>query len=684
MEVDSYSREALEKLSKQELIKLLLDKHEHASANRNDSASAHEGQHRQTHIDTADQAYFYQLVAENFPNGAIAIVDRKGRYQFVAGKELQKLGKTPEDFLGKAIVVLPVSAEVEKKLHQTLHATLQGKSCKLEISFNTNAYIIHTLPLIYRHGKVEQILVFLQNITDQKKALREVQYQKAQLESLIENVDDAIWSVDTENTLMMANSAFYQAIKRLYKTDIKAGQKIHEQVTYENFMLPYRRDAQPILYLQQWQKCQERALQGEKVTTEIHYPFRFKDISIRVSLNPVFDTDKKVIGITFFVHDVTDFRKALSYAQKQEVKFKALAENIPGIVYITRLRPKYKSLFISNKVEFFTGYPAEVFLREERSIKDLIHPEDIEGVRQDFIEAQQKQSAYHFVYRLKHKQGHYTWVKEHGVAIEQENGIVLEGVILDISTKKKYEEQLEHQNQHLRKVNAELDHFAYSVSHDLRAPLTSAMGLLTLLQMEKQPLQQEEYIRIINDNLRKLDAFIQDIILLSKNVRTDLEVSEIDFKEVIHEVIESQKYGTEAEKIDIDVEVRQDEKFYSDRRRLKIILNNLVSNALKYSFLRRERPFAQVKVSVENATLTMSVSDNGIGIQEVHLPKIFEMFYRATDRKSGTGLGLYLVKETLDKLGGNIEVESTYGEGTTFKVQLPEIIDKELERKGKP
>ncbi|MEK6479005.1 PAS domain S-box protein [Catalinimonas sp. 4WD22] len=669
MNLHPYSRDELERLSKQELITLFLDRHNHSTS---EHTSAPDQSHNRENPDASDQSPFYQLVAENFPNGALAIVDREGRYQFVAGKELEKLGKTPDDFIGKPLTVLPVSSTAEKDLQRTLYSTLQGQNCKLEVTFNTNTYIIHTIPLIFKNGKVDQILALLQNITDQKKALTEVQYQKAQLESLIENVDDAIWSIDNENTLTMANSAFYGALKRLYKANILPGQKIHEQVTYEQFVIPYRRDVDPLQYLEKWQEYQERAFQGEKVTAEILYPFRFKELCIRISLNPIFDAYKKVMGITFYVHDVTDLRKALNMAQHQEQQFKALAENIPGVVYITRLSPQYECLYISSQVEHLTGYAADEFTNGKLNIKDLMHPDDVEVVRKDYKEALQSQRSYQFVYRMKHSQGHYIWIEEHGIAIKQESSLVLEGVIFDISVKKGYEEQLENQNQHLRKVNAELDHFAYSVSHDLRAPLTSAMGLLTLLQLEKQPHQQQKYIKIINDNLQRLDAFIQDIILLSKNVRTDIEITNIDFKEILQEVTESQKYGLETDKVHIEIQVRQRKPFYSDRRRLKIILNNLISNALKYSFLRRENPFAHVSVIVENSSVRIKVVDNGIGIHKEHLPKIFNMFYRATDRKSGTGLGLYLVKETLEKLGGSIQVESTYGEGTSFEVVVPE------------
>nr|WKN34992.1 PAS domain S-box protein [Tunicatimonas sp. TK19036] len=668
-----HSKNELEKLSKKELIALLLSQSEGSSSITSHSLQNTDQPEKKpnTTLPPTDQIALYEQIAENFPNGTVAIIDRNGRYQFIAGKELDKIGKSPVDFIGKPIGVLPIHPETREKLYIAFSAALRGESGELEITFLSNTYLICVIPLASEHGEVTQVLSVLQNITDQKKALNEAQYQKSQLESLIENIDDAIWSIDAENRLMLGNSAFYMAIRRLYKTEIRPGQKLEEQVTQENFMRAFRDTANPQDFLTKWYQYQERALLGEKLTAEINYPFRFGDICIRTSFNPIFDANKQVIGITFYVHNITDLRKALQQAQEQEQQFKALASNIPGVVYIAAKKPACHCVYINDQVEKLTGYPTKDFLEGRMDIEQLVHPKDRKSVRQAYLEAKQKKSHYCFTYRLKHREGAYRWVEEHGTILDLKDSRIFQGVILDVTDKRKYEEKLEKQNQHLRKINAELDHFAYSVSHDLRAPLTSAMGLLSLLQLEESPQQQKEYATIINRNLQKLDAFIQDIILLSKNSRTDTEVNEINFEQLLSDILDSQKYGAEFELVHIYTQVTQQQSFYSDHRRMKIILNNLVSNALKYSFVRRDHPFARITITANEAEVCMQVQDNGIGIQEEHLPHIFDMFYRGTDRKSGSGLGLYLVKETLEKLDGRIEVESEYGEGTTFTVYVP-------------
>lgn len=688
MNASSYSPGELEKLTKQELIALLLAQRRTSDPAPGPSTPVNDRSGRtEPVLSTSESAQkkdsfapdttsLYRQMAKNFPHGAIAVLSREGRYQFIAGQELEKIGKTPNDFLGKPIGVLPIQRKTKKVLIQAFQSALLGKSCELiEVSFQDNTYLICVIPLTTADGEITQVMGILQNITDQKRTLQEAQYQQGQLESLIESVDDPIWSVDPGNRLMLANAAFYRSIRLLYQIEVRPGQKLHEQITEEIFFRPFRPNNHSQKFLEEWYHCQQRALQGEKLTIEFQYPFRPGDVNIRVSFSPVYDEQRQVIGATFYAHDVSDLREALRQARENEQQYKALAENIPGVVYLAAKQPNCRCIYINEQVEKLTGYSSREFTAGHQSIRNLLHPEDRRKVRQEYIQAQQEQRPYHFDYRLKQRNGEYRWVEEHGTILKRDRALIFQGVILDINEKRLYAEKLENQNQHLRKINAELDYFAYSVSHDLRSPLTSAMGLLMLLQQETDRSQQQNYIEIINKNLNKLDTFIQDIILLSKNARTEVDINEIYFHELLSDVIESQKYGIEFDQVRIDTQIADHRPFYSDRRRLKIILNNLISNALKYSFSRRDQPFARITITVEEAEVLIQVQDNGIGIQDEHLPRIFNMFYRGTDRKSGSGLGLYLVKETLDKLGGHIQVASVYGEGTTFTVRVPAIHD---------
>ena len=245
--------------------------------------------------------------------------------------------------------------------------------------------------------------------------------------------------------------------------------------------------------------------------------------------------------------------------------------------------------------------------------------------------------------------------------------------IEDITQLKNSQFKLIEKNRDLQKVNNELDSFVYRVSHDLRAPLTSILGLISLMKIENNPEKISEYITLQEKSILKLDMFIKEIINLSRNSRLGITVSKIDFDELLNEIFEGQHFTKTAERVERIYDIEAGLAFYTDRQRLSIILNNLISNSLKYSNSNQEDPFVKVKVFSENDECIIEVSDNGIGIADIYLPKIFEMFFRASQDFAGSGLGLYIVKETVEKLKGKIKVKSKMRQGSSFKVTLPNL-----------
>ncbi len=236
-------------------------------------------------------------------------------------------------------------------------------------------------------------------------------------------------------------------------------------------------------------------------------------------------------------------------------------------------------------------------------------------------------------------------------------------------------QQLELQNKELVKVNNELDHFVYRVSHDLRAPLASVLGLISIAKQEKDPEKLKEYLELKEKSVLKLDHFIQDIMNLSKNARSEVVSEAIDFEALIQDIFEGHSYSEQGLRIEKIAEVTQSAPFFSDKERLKIVLSNVISNAIRYSCLFREKSFVKVSVKLENSPplpweARIEISDNGQGIPEEHLGRVFDMFYRASAQKAGTGLGLYIVKETVEKLNGKITVHSKAGVGTSFIIKL--------------
>jgi ligand-binding sensor domain-containing protein/signal transduction histidine kinase len=232
---------------------------------------------------------------------------------------------------------------------------------------------------------------------------------------------------------------------------------------------------------------------------------------------------------------------------------------------------------------------------------------------------------------------------------------------------------VEQKNSELIKVNSELDRFVYSASHDLRAPLASVLGLVKLTRMDPDPEHKKQYLDKVEKSILKLDGFIHDIINYSRNARTELESNPVNFEHEVHEILEGLKYHDKSDKIRKDIEIQGSGVFYTDTKRLNIILFNLITNAIKYHNIERHDPFIKVSVNFTDQEATIKIADNGIGIDKHHLDNIFKMFYRADERSNGSGLGLFISKETVEKLHGNLRVESEPEKGSCFTVTIPAL-----------
>jgi signal transduction histidine kinase len=170
-----------------------------------------------------------------------------------------------------------------------------------------------------------------------------------------------------------------------------------------------------------------------------------------------------------------------------------------------------------------------------------------------------------------------------------------------------------------------------------------------------------------------MNSLIEDIIDYSKNRRLRLDLREINFKDLVGEALQDHAYMLNAQNIKKNVEINDYEKFVSDARRISVIVNNLVSNAIKYADFTKAQPQIGIKVIVTDSVATIEVTDNGIGIEQKNLDKIFTLFYSVTNSVSGSGLGLYIVRETVEKLNGYITINSKMGEGTAIKITLPDM-----------
>ncbi len=241
----------------------------------------------------------------------------------------------------------------------------------------------------------------------------------------------------------------------------------------------------------------------------------------------------------------------------------------------------------------------------------------------------------------------------------------------EIIHRKEAEEKLKETNRKLRKANIELDNFVYKVSHDLRAPIASVLGLVNLAKKEKKVDMLKEYFEMIGKSADQQDIFIKDILDISRNARLIVDKSKIEWDKLIEDTFENLKYSVKDREVQKTVNIKGRNAFYSDQRRIKVIFNNLISNAIRYA--NGKDPKVEINIQIDRKKADITVKDNGIGIEKEHLGKVFNMFYRAAETNVGSGLGLYIVKESVDRLNGVIDLSSEVGMGTQFKISLPNL-----------
>jgi PAS domain S-box-containing protein len=305
----------------------------------------------------------------------------------------------------------------------------------------------------------------------------------------------------------------------------------------------------------------------------------------------------------------------------------------------------------------------------------MIHPEDREHVKKTANRHLNHKSVFRTEYRIRKKDGSFQWVLDSGKAVLNEAGkpVRMVGSIIDISERKKAEEKIKKQKDQLEKANDELDRFVYITSHDLKAPLLSIQGLIHLAEISHDETEMMHCLHLMKERVKGLENFISDIINYSRNVRSGIIKEELKLKEIVKGIVNELLYMPDVDKLKFIINIEPDLSILSDEKRLTVILKNLIFNAIKYHNFNQDSPEVEITAIKEKNEVKISVRDNGEGIREEMLSKIFDMFYRASEKSTGSGLGLYIVKEMAGKLSGHVVVTSEYGKGSVFTVTLPSV-----------
>lgn len=226
-------------------------------------------------------------------------------------------------------------------------------------------------------------------------------------------------------------------------------------------------------------------------------------------------------------------------------------------------------------------------------------------------------------------------------------------------------------NEELQKAYDELDKFAYSATHDMRGPILSVLGIIDLTKNAEDISEIKEMVGMMENAMLKLDNYIQNLHDHYSIRRGELNITDIDFENIMKDMSDLYDIAGKLKNVSFEKSVSQVGKFRSDDISIKIIINNLLSNAFKYQKKGSADKYVNLDVKVSNNVATIYVEDNGIGIPEKNLSNVFSMFFRGANDEIGSGFGLYNVKDALSKINGKIELESKENEGTKFVVTIP-------------
>ncbi|MEO7989321.1 MAG: PAS domain S-box protein [Chryseolinea sp.] len=368
-------------------------------------------------------------------------------------------------------------------------------------------------------------------------------------------------------------------------------------------------------------------------------------------------------SVQVIFRDITERKATEARVKKNETLFSQLFQNIPMAVVMLDEGGKVQQ--INKGFEAMFGY--DVSELKGKNLNDTIVPDELRNEGVDLNNLITSNQVVRLETIRRHKNGNVLSVILYGMPVvlgKQTIGIY--GVYVDITERKKVEEEL-------KVRNTELDNFVYKVSHDLRAPLSSILGLVNLAKLPGNTDNPMDYIDIIGDKVEHLDHFIGDVLSHSKNLKMEVSISNVNFAQIIDRTFNELSYLEGAKEIIRNIKIEGTD-FYNDPWRISEILRNLISNSIKYRRFDSKTSEISIKILTDNLRTEIGFTDNGIGIDEVSLNKIFEMFYRATEQSDGSGIGLYIVKNAVDKLGGQITVFSKLGEGTRFTLILPNRI----------
>ncbi|CAM3761914.1 PAS domain S-box protein [Pontibacter korlensis] len=594
----------------------------------------------------------------------IAETDLTGKFVLVNDRYCQMVGRSKEDLYQMRMQDISHQEDLAKNLVLYKKAVKESVPFELEKRYvkpdGSEIWVKNNVSLIKdANGNPKYIVAISQDITKHKLAEIALQESEERFRVMADAAPIIIWMGNTKGENIYFNPAWTKLTGRKFEEDTDYG---WEQIIH------------PDDVAHTWE-VYSNALQTVK-PFEFEFRVRRYDGAYRVlhcQGSPRLSTLGNFLGFVGICDDITERKQAAEALVRSEEHFRTFANNIQNLAWMAA--PDGLTFWYNQRWYDYTGTSFEEM--QAWGWQNVVHPDHLASVYERVTEAGQMGEGWELTIQIKGADGQYRWFLTRAQAVKDADGTFLRwiGTNTDIQEQKTAEEELKRKNAELQKINNDLDNFIYTASHDLKAPITNIEGLVDVL-VEDMPSENavnpdlEKVISMMKGSINRFKNTIHDLTDLSRLQRKEEDdISLVNFSEIFEEVSLDLEKITKDTGAQFEIDFSEYPAIRFSKKNLRSVLYNLVSNAIKYHSPERT-PFIKVSSGMKQNGCVLTVEDNGLGMDVSQKEKIFSMFKRLHDHVEGSGIGLYIVKRIVENSGGEIEVESKVGKGSTFKVYL--------------
>ena len=608
------------------------------------------------------EGLFMGVVGDTFKYANQAFLELSGYRSF---NELKKV--LPKD--------LYVREEDRIKILQELAKTGSSKNQEVEFRRKNGTTYWTSISMSFLKNQPNYYVGTVRNITKERDFARKEAASKAFLNNIINTVAAPIFVKDKNHRWVEFNDSFCAFINR--SREEMLGRSDYDFIPTNQAKKFWKHDSEVL-------RSGKLSVSEEQITVNEHTRYMLTTKTRYVDEHG----ERFVIGC---IIEITAIKKAEQEINKINASLQGIMESTKESIYAVDNNFQYLAFNENHRKVMKNLYKSNIKVGINK-LSCFNGSEDMKWVKKELLRAMQGE---HFVSQHKLEYPKFNGFIEttFNPIRDQKNNVNGVAVFVkDVTERIDFEEKLKKLNDTLIEQNAqlasrenelratleelsernfELDQLMYKTSHDLRSPLSSIMGLVNLANLDKEEKNFHHYLDKIEGRIKKLDEFIKSMLTYAKVNRAEVVHSVVRLDEVAMNSMLELEYLDNFKKIKFDFKIKGNEiPFRGDEQRIGIIFRNIISNAYKY-YNPEVKSFLKIRINVNARRANIEISDNGIGIRAEHLGKIFNMFYRATDRSQGSGLGMYIVKQAIEKCGGEIALESTYGEGTHITISIP-------------